>query len=73
MAYLRKVKNTWQLQYRLDGKQRWKHFSPDTPKTVVLAEKKRIEAEIALHKAGIKRFIIGNEESVEFITSNSLH
>ena len=56
MAYLRKVKNTYQLQFYIDGKKRWKHYSPHTPKSVVLAEKKRIEAEVALHKARIRKF-----------------
>ena len=53
MAYLRKIKNTYQLQFYINGKMRWKHFSPNTPKSVVMAEKKRIEAEVALHKAGV--------------------
>ena len=71
MAYLRKIKNTWQLQFYLDGKKRYKHYSPSTPKSILLAEKKRIESEIALHKAGVKRFHF-DEESVEFITLRDL-
>ncbi len=71
MAYLRKIKNSWQLQYRLDGKQKYKQFSPDTPKSIVMAEKKRIEAKIALHKAGVKRFA-ENDERVERMTLREL-
>jgi len=68
MAYLRKIKNTWQLQFYLDGKRRYKHYAPSTPKSILLAEKKRIEAEIALHKAGIKKFSENKEERADFIT-----
>ncbi|MCH7756132.1 tyrosine-type recombinase/integrase [candidate division KSB1 bacterium] len=71
MAYLRKIKNTWQLQFYLDGKRRYKTYSPDTPKSILSAEKKRIESEIALHKAGIKRFN-ENDERVDFITLREL-
>ena len=56
MAHLRKRKSCYQLQYYLDGKLRQKWFSPIIPKSVVLAEKKRIEAALALHKAGIRPF-----------------
>ena len=56
MAYLRKNKNSFQLQYYLDGRKKYKQYPPGTPKAVVLAEKKRIEAQIALHKARIKKF-----------------
>nr|NIR48293.1 tyrosine-type recombinase/integrase [candidate division KSB1 bacterium]NIR71514.1 tyrosine-type recombinase/integrase [candidate division KSB1 bacterium]NIS27950.1 tyrosine-type recombinase/integrase [candidate division KSB1 bacterium]NIT74827.1 tyrosine-type recombinase/integrase [candidate division KSB1 bacterium]NIU28607.1 tyrosine-type recombinase/integrase [candidate division KSB1 bacterium] len=71
MACLRKVKNTWQLQFYLDGKRRYKQFSPKTPKSVVLAEKKRIEAELALHKAGVKKFA-EKTERVDSITLREL-
>ena len=71
MAYLRKIKNTWQLQFYLDGKRQYKTYSSDTPKSILSAEKKRIESEIALHKAGIKRFS-ENDERVDFITLREL-
>lgn len=71
MASLRKLKNTWQIKYYLDGRRVFKHFSPDTPKAVVMAEKKRIEANIALHKAGIKPFSENNQR-VDFITLRDL-
>ena len=71
MAYLRKVKNTWQLQFYLDGQKRYKHYMPGTPKSIVIAEKKRIEAQIALHKANVKKFS-ENEQRVDFITLREL-
>jgi len=71
MAYLKKNKNTWQLQFYVDGQKHYKHFPPNTPKSIVLAEKKRIEAEIALHKANIRKFVYGSER-VDFITLRDL-
>ncbi len=71
MAHLRKVKNTWQLQFYLDGRKRYKHYSPGTPKSIIVAEKKRIEAQIALHKANVKKFS-ENEQRVDFITLREL-
>ena len=68
MAYLRRIKNTWQLQYRLDGKQCYKQFSPGTPKSVIMAEKKRIEAQLALHKAGVKEFLAAGEVNSTRVT-----
>jgi len=64
MAYLRKIKNTWQLQFYLDGRKRYKHYTPGTPKSIIIAEKKRIEAQIALHKANVKKFS-ENEQRVD--------
>ncbi|MCG3155087.1 MAG: Tyrosine recombinase XerC [bacterium] len=67
MAHLRKVGSGYQLQYYLNGRKRVKQFSKGTPLAVVTAEKKRIESEIALHKAGLKRFG-ENPQAAEFLT-----
>ena len=72
MAYLRKISNTWQIQYYLDGKRHYKTYSPDTPKSILLAEKKGLEQKIALHKAGIQKFIDAHEKRADFITLREL-
>jgi hypothetical protein len=54
MAYLRKMGSGFQIQYYLNGKRRIKYLPAGTPKAIANSEKKRIESEIALHKAGIK-------------------
>ncbi len=59
------------MQFYIDGKRQYKTYSSDTPKSILSAEKKRIESEIALHKAGIKRFS-ENDERVDFITLREL-
>lgn len=67
MPHLRKVGNSFSLQYYLNGRKRVKHFPKGTPKAVVEAECKRIESELALHKAGLKRF--GEDpRAAEFLT-----
>lgn len=67
MAHLRKVGSGWQLQYYLNGRRLVKQFPKEVPKAVVEAERKRIESELALHKAGLKRF--GEDpRAAEFLT-----
>lgn len=67
MAHLRKVGSGHQLQYYLNGQKRVRQFPKGTPVSVVIAEKKRIESELALHKAGLKRF--GEDpRAAEFLT-----
>ncbi len=45
-----------QIHYRVDGRRYTEQFSRDVPYPLVLARKKQLDAEIALHKAGIKKF-----------------
>ena len=71
MAFLRKRGPSYQLQYYVDGRRHFKNFPPNTPKSVVLGEKKRIEGELALHKAGIKRFK-ENDQRFDTITLQEL-
>lgn len=67
MAHLRQVGGGYQLQYYLNGHKRVKHFPKGITKAVVEAERKRIESELALHKAGLKRF--GEDpRAAEFLT-----
>ncbi len=71
MAHLRQVGRGYQLQYYLNGRKRVKQFPKGTPKTLVEAECKRIESELALHKAGLKRF--GEDpRAAEFLTVHDL-
>ena len=71
MAHLRKVGHGYQLQYYLNGRKLVKHFPKGITKAVVEAECKRIESELALHKAGIKRF--GEDpRAAEFLTVHDL-
>lgn len=67
MASMRKLGTAYQLQFYLDGKRHFKYFPKGIPKSVAMAEKKRIEADIALHKAGVKRFT-ENDHRLDFIT-----
>lgn len=71
MAHLRKVGSGWQLQYYLNGRRLVKQFPKEVPKAVVEAERKRIESELALHKAGLKRFG-ENPRAAEFLTLHDL-
>jgi len=71
MASLRKLGSAYQLQFYLDGKRRFMYFPKGTPKSIAVAERKRIEAEVAMHKAGVKRFI-ENDKRVDFITLSEL-
>ncbi len=71
MAHLRKVGSAFQLQFYLNGRKLVKHFPKGVPKAVVEAECKRIESELALHKAGLKRF--GEDpRAAEFLTLHDL-
>ncbi len=71
MAHLRKVGSGWQLQYYITGRRLVKQFPKEVPKAVVEAERKRIESELALHKAGLKRF--GEDpRAAEFLTLHDL-
>lgn len=63
MATIQKYKNTFILQYYLDGKRIRKAFPKGTSEKVMQAAKKRIESDIALHKLKLKRF---NESSASF-------
>ena len=56
MAHIRKIGKSYQIQYYLNGRKRYKQLPPNTPRAAVEAEKKKLEADLALHKAGIKRF-----------------
>jgi len=67
MAHLRKVGSGFQIQYYLNGRKHYKSLSKNTPDAVAKAELKRLEADIALHKASIKKF--GEDKGcIEFIT-----
>jgi len=55
----------------LNGHKRFKQFPKGTPKALVEAEFKRIESELALHKAGLKRFG-GDPRAAEFLTVHGL-
>ena len=69
MAHLRKVGGGYQIQYYLNHKKRTRQFPKNTPEALVKAEFKRLEADLALHKAGIKRF----GENPEAVKSGSIH
>jgi len=61
MAYLQKVKlqsgsNAWQLHYYFNGRRHCKYFPAGAPQGIARAEKKRIEAELIMHKLGLKKF-----------------
>jgi integrase/recombinase XerD len=71
MASLRKIGQAYQLQFYLDGKRRYKYFPRGTPKSIALAEKKRLEADIALHKAGVRRFS-QTVDRIDFMTLGEL-
>ena len=71
MAHLRKVGLGYQAQYYLNGRKRTKYFPKHTPQAAVVAEFKRLEADIALNKAGIKSFG-QNQDAVKFITLEDL-
>lgn len=58
MAYIEKVgKNSYRIIYYLNGKKKTKALPPGTPEKLVKSFKKEIEAKVALHKAGIKKFV----------------
>ena len=67
MAHMRKIGKGYQIQYYLNHKKRTRQFPKNTPEAVAKAEFKRLEADLALHKAGIKRFG-ENPEAARFIT-----
>ena len=67
MAHLRQVGNGWQIQYYLNNRRRTKQYPPGTPKTLVMAEKKKLEHAIVLHKSGIKKFA-EHDDNAEFMT-----
>ena len=71
MAHLRQTGGGFQLQFYLNGRRKVKQFSPGTPKSVALAEQKRVESALALHKAGIKKFT-ESTESTEFLTLSDM-
>ena len=50
-------KSSYRIQYYLDGKRQYRTLPAGTPKDVIQAVKKEIEAKVALHKAGIKKFV----------------
>lgn len=63
MATIQKYKNTYLLQYYLDGRRIRKAFPKGTSEKVMLAAKARIESDVALHKLKLKKF---NESSASF-------
>jgi integrase len=71
MAHLRQIGRGYQLQFYLNGRKHVKQFSPATPKSVVIAEKKRIESQIALHKAGIRSFT-ESDNTAKFLTLSEM-
>ena len=57
MASIEKVgRNSYRIQYYLNGKRKYQTIPDGTPKHLMQAMKKEIEAKVALHKAGIKKF-----------------
>ena len=71
MAHLRKVGLGYQAQYYLNGRKRTKYFPKHTPLAVVKAEFNHLQADIALHKSGFKKFG-ENKELDKFITLEEL-
>ena len=71
MAHLPKVGGGFQIQYYLNHRKRTCQFPKNTPEAVLNAEFKRLEADLALHKAGIKRFG-ENLDAIKFITLGEL-
>lgn len=63
MASVRKLPyGGFQIQYYVDGIKHYKGLPKNTPKTSITREKKRIEAAIADHKAGIKPFTLYKQD-----------
>ena len=72
MAYLRKIRKAYQIQYYVDGQRNFKYFHKGTPKSVVKAAKQRIESDVAMHKAGVKRFAGEESRGVGFVSLGEL-
>jgi integrase/recombinase XerC len=69
MAYIEKVgKKSFRIKYYLDGKKYYKPLPGGTPKHIIQAVKKEIEAKVALHKAGIKKFLQEEKEQAKPLT-----
>ena len=69
MASIEKIgHNSYRIKYYLDGKTKYKGFPPGTPKHILQAVKKEIEAKVALHKAGIKEFVEEGKEQTGTLT-----
>lgn len=69
MASIEKIgHNSYRIKYYLDGKTKYKGFPPGTPKHILQAVKKEIEAKVALHKAGIKKFVEDGKEQTGMLT-----
>ena len=63
MAHLRKVKNSWQIQFYLDRKLRWIHLPPYITESEAKDEKEWIEGKIKRHKQGKETFNFENYKS----------
>ena len=61
MASIQKINyksgTAYLLAYYINNKKFTKYFPPKTPYYLVEAEKKRIESEVALHNAGLKKMV----------------
>ena len=69
MASIEKIgQNSYRIQYYLDGRRKYKNLPAGTPRHVLSAVKKEIEAKVALHKSGIKKFIEEEKEQVGPLT-----
>jgi len=67
MAWIEKIgRDSYRIQYYLNGKRKYLTLPVGTPKEIIQAMKKEIEAKVALHKAGIKKFVDerGNDASL---------
>jgi len=67
MAYVERIGDAYRIQYYLNRQRYYKYYPKGTPKKIVNAEKKRLEADLALHKAGIKSFNQQNDK-VNYLT-----
>ncbi len=69
MAHLRKVGLGYQAQYYLNGRKRTQYFPKHTPLAVVKAEFNHLQADVALHKSGFKKF--GENKELNILLSGS--